>query len=68
MGKARNFNELRDKLPPEVRAQIDAEVKERLANGGNDLLDMSPQEFGRFVRSEMDEYQRVVKGAGIQPQ
>jgi len=27
-----------------------------------------PQEFGRFVRSEMDEYQRVVKGAGIKPQ
>jgi tripartite-type tricarboxylate transporter receptor subunit TctC len=58
-----------NKISADIRkALADPTVKERLANGGNDLLDMSPQEFGRFVRSEMDEYQRVVKGAGIQPQ
>jgi tripartite-type tricarboxylate transporter receptor subunit TctC len=29
---------------------------------------MSPQEFARFVRSEIEDYQRVVRNAGIKPQ
>jgi tripartite-type tricarboxylate transporter receptor subunit TctC len=64
-------------LPAEVAAKINADVRkamadptvrERLANGGNDPLDMSPQEFARFVRAEIEDYQRVVRGAGIKPQ
>jgi tripartite-type tricarboxylate transporter receptor subunit TctC len=31
-------------------------------------MDMSPEEFTRFVRSEIDEYARVIKAAGIKPQ
>jgi len=31
-------------------------------------MDMSPEEFAKFVRSEHDEYARVIKGAGIKPQ
>jgi tripartite-type tricarboxylate transporter receptor subunit TctC len=50
------------------RALADPTVKERLANGGNETLDMSPQEFARFVRSEIDVYQKVIKDAGIKPQ
>jgi tripartite-type tricarboxylate transporter receptor subunit TctC len=50
------------------KALADPGVKEKLANLGNDAMDMSPQEFARFVRSEMDDYQRVVKAAGIKPQ
>jgi tripartite-type tricarboxylate transporter receptor subunit TctC len=50
------------------RAMTDATVRERLSNGGNEPLDMSPQEFARFVRSEIDDYTRVVRGAGIKPQ
>src|SRR5258706_16331433 len=34
----------------------------------NDTMDMSPEEFPRFVRSEIDEYARVIKAAGIKPQ
>jgi tripartite-type tricarboxylate transporter receptor subunit TctC len=61
--------DLVNKISGDIRkALADPTVKERLHNGGNDLLDMSPQEFGRFVRSEKDEYERVVKGAGIKPQ
>jgi tripartite-type tricarboxylate transporter receptor subunit TctC len=61
--------DLVNKISGDIRkALADPLVKERLTNAGNDLMDMSPQEFGRFVRSEMDEYQRVVKGAGIKPQ
>jgi tripartite-type tricarboxylate transporter receptor subunit TctC len=50
------------------RALADAGVREKLANTGNIPLDMSPQEFARFVRSEIDDYQRVVRAAGIKPQ
>jgi tripartite-type tricarboxylate transporter receptor subunit TctC len=50
------------------RALADAGVKDKLANLGNDPMDMSPQEFARFVRTEMDDYQRVVRAAGIKPQ
>jgi tripartite-type tricarboxylate transporter receptor subunit TctC len=31
-------------------------------------MDMSPEEFARFVREEIDSYQRVIKAAGIKPQ
>jgi tripartite-type tricarboxylate transporter receptor subunit TctC len=50
------------------RALADPGVKEKLLNLGNDPLDMSPQEFARFVRAEIEDYQRVVRAAGIKPQ
>jgi len=57
------------KINADVRkALADPQVKERLQNGGNETLDMSPQEFSRFVRSEIDTYQKVIKDAGIKPQ
>ena len=61
--------EVVNKLNGDIRkALTDATVKERLANLGNDTMDMSAQDFARFVRSEMDDYQRVVRAAGIKPQ
>ncbi len=57
------------KINADVRkAMTDPTVRERLLNGGNEPLDMSAQEFARFVRSEMEDYQRVVRNAGIKPQ
>ena len=50
------------------KALADPGVRERLSNLGNDTMDMSPQDFARFVRSEVDEYARVIKAAGIKPQ
>ena len=50
------------------KALADPGVRERLSNLGNDPMDMSPEEFSRFVRSEIDEYARVIKAAGIKPQ
>ena len=32
------------------------------------LLDMSQAEFAKFVREEIDTYQKVIKAAGIKPQ
>ena len=61
--------DLVNKISADVRRALqDPQVKERLANGGNETLDMSPQEFARFVRSEIDVYQKVIKDAGIKPQ
>jgi tripartite-type tricarboxylate transporter receptor subunit TctC len=58
-----------NKINADVRkALADPVVKERLINGGNVTMEMSPQEFARFVRSEIDDYQRVIKAAGIKPQ
>jgi tripartite-type tricarboxylate transporter receptor subunit TctC len=50
------------------KALAEPAVKQRLANLGNDPMDMSPEEFARFVRSEINDYQRVVRAAGIKPQ
>jgi tripartite-type tricarboxylate transporter receptor subunit TctC len=61
--------DLVNKINADVRkALADPTVKARLVNLGNDPMDMSPAEFGRFVRSEIEDYQRVVRGAGIKPQ
>jgi len=62
-------NDVVNKINADVRKALnDPQVKERLANGGNETMDMSPQEFARFVRSEIDVYQKVIKDAGIKPQ
>jgi tripartite-type tricarboxylate transporter receptor subunit TctC len=50
------------------KALADPGVREKLSNLGNDTMDMSPEDFARFVRSEIDEYARVIKAAGIKPQ
>ena len=61
--------ELVNKINADVRkALADPTVKERLSNGGNDAMDMTPQDFARFVRAEIDDYQRVIRAAGIKPQ
>ena len=46
----------------------DPGVKEKLYALGNDTMDMPPAEFAKFVREEIDTYQRVIKAAGIKPQ
>jgi tripartite-type tricarboxylate transporter receptor subunit TctC len=50
------------------RALADPGVKEKLLALGNDGMDMSPAEFAKFVREEIDTYQKVIKAAGIKPQ
>ncbi|HET7201697.1 MAG TPA: tripartite tricarboxylate transporter substrate binding protein [Burkholderiales bacterium] len=50
------------------KALADPGVRDRLSNLGNDTMDMSPQDFARFVRSEIEGYAHVIKAAGIKPQ
>jgi len=57
------------KISGDVRkALVDPGVREKLQALGNDTMDMSPAEFSKFVREEMEVYQRVIKAAGIKPQ
>lgn len=61
--------EIVQKISADVRkALADAGVKDKLIALGNDGMDMPPPEFARFVREEIDTYQRVIKAAGIKPQ
>jgi tripartite-type tricarboxylate transporter receptor subunit TctC len=57
------------KISSDVRkALADPGVKQKLVNLGNDTLDMSPEDFAKFVRSEIDTYGRLLKAAGVKPQ
>ncbi len=61
--------DLVNKINADVRkALADSAVQERLRNGGNDTMDMSPQEFSKLVRFEIEEYGRLLKAAGVKPQ
>jgi len=61
--------ELVNKINADARkALVDPGVKAKLQSLGNDTMDMSPQEFAKLVRSELDDYARVLKAAGIKPQ
>lgn len=51
-----------------TRALADADVRERMAKLGNEPMDVKPSEFSRFVKTEIKEYARIVKAAGIKPQ
>jgi tripartite-type tricarboxylate transporter receptor subunit TctC len=61
--------DLVNKINADVRkALADSAVKDRLVAGGNETMDMSPQQFNKLVRTEMDDYARVLKAAGVKPQ
>jgi tripartite-type tricarboxylate transporter receptor subunit TctC len=58
-----------DKVNADVRRAIASpDVKEKLANLGNEAVDMTPDQFAKFVRDEMNTYGRIIRAAGIKPQ
>jgi tripartite-type tricarboxylate transporter receptor subunit TctC len=42
-----------------------ADIKERFLNDGLEPMGGSPEEFGKFIRAEIDKYARVIKAAGV---
>ena len=50
------------------RALTDPAVREKLSGLGNEVMDMPPERFARFVRDEIHEYAEVIRAAGIRPQ
>src|SRR3989440_1195745 len=68
-GPAGMSAELVNKINADTRkALADPAVRSRLESLGNVTMDMSPQEFSKLVRSEMDDYAKVLKAAGVKPQ
>jgi len=66
---ARTPQAIVDKVNADVRkALAEPGVREKLVALGNDAMDMSPVEFAKFVRAEIDAYQKIIKAAGIKPQ
>ncbi len=55
------------RLHRDITAAIKApEVNERLTGLGSQLIAGSPAEFGVHIRSEIDKWGKVIKGAGVQ--
>ena len=50
------------------RALGSADVVDRLAKVGQEPMIMSPADFNKLDRKELDEYARIIKAAGIKPQ
>ena len=68
-GPAGMSPELVNKINADTRkALADPGVKSKLQSLGNETMDMSAQEFAKLVRTEMDDYARVLKAAGVKPQ
>jgi len=62
------------RTPPEMIAKLNADiagalrspdVREKLSALGMELLSSTPQEFGDYIRSEIDKWAKVVRQAGI---
>jgi tripartite-type tricarboxylate transporter receptor subunit TctC len=61
-------HEIVDRLYDETaKALHEPAVKEALGKLGADPIEMTPQQFGAFIRAEIDVNARLVKAAGIQP-
>ena len=68
-GPAGMSPELVNKINADTRkALADPAVKSRLQSLGNDTMDMSPEEFSKLVREEMETNKRLLAAAGIKPQ
>ena len=62
-------SELVNKINADVRkALADPGVKSKLESLGNATMDMSPAEFAKLVRADMDENKRLLAAAGVKPQ
>jgi Uncharacterized protein conserved in bacteria len=46
----------------------EADVKQKMLAAGAEPTPMTPEQFGRFVRSEMDKWTRLMKERGINPE
>ena len=61
--------DLVEKINKDVnRALGSPDVVDRLAKVGQEPMLMSPADFSKLVRKEIDDYARIIKAAGIKPQ
>ena len=66
MAPAATSREIVSKLNADInRAMREPEVKARLEQVGTQLRELSPEEFGAFMRSELAKYGKLIKDANI---
>jgi tripartite-type tricarboxylate transporter receptor subunit TctC len=51
-----------------VGAMNDPEVRERISALGAEAMPTTPEQFGAFIRSEIDKWAKVIKAAGVKLQ
>ena len=57
------------RLNTELRKIIDdAEIKTKLGNVGFEAFSSPPEEFGTFIKVQLDKWGKMVRSAGIQPE
>lgn len=69
LAPAQTPREIVTRLNREVAAILQAtEVRERFASDGGSPAPTTPEDFGRYIRSETEKWARVAKAAGIKPE
>jgi tripartite-type tricarboxylate transporter receptor subunit TctC len=51
-----------------VKALRSPDIRERMSQIGFDVVASTPEEFGRFMKEEVDRWTQVVKRGGIAPE
>ena len=51
-----------------VKALRTPDIAERMSQIGFDIVASTPEEFGKFMREELERWTRVVQRGGIQPE
>jgi len=61
--------EIVTRLNRDMLASLQApDIKEKFAADGGDPAGTSPEEFGRYIKTETEKWQKVAKAAGITPE
>jgi tripartite-type tricarboxylate transporter receptor subunit TctC len=69
LAPAKTPREIVNRLYTEVSGVLkQPEIKTRLANDGADTVGSSPDEFTRYIQSELIKWAKVARDAGIQPE
>ena len=68
-GPAKMQPALVGKINADVRkALADTQTKARLYTTGNEVMDMSPEQFTKLVREEIETNKKILAAAGVKPQ
>ena len=51
-----------------VRVLKTPEIRERLFNGGNEVVANTPREFSAYMKADMQKMGKVIRDAGIREQ
>ncbi len=68
-GPAKMDPALVKKINADVRKALeDTQTKARLFTTGNEVMDMSPEQFSKLVRDEIEANRKILAAAGVKPQ